>query len=114
MAIIDTLRPISTRKTGGGTAVPSGTLDEVTADDDDARTSSSRRQLRDNCFGSPPHPASQPPATGLVNRIRTDANVEILTWVGESTDRSHTLVNATCERPPCSNPEYGLPPLAHY
>lgn len=36
MAIIDTLRPISTRKTGGGIAVPSGTLDEVTADDDDA------------------------------------------------------------------------------
>src|SRR5690554_5277338 len=36
MAIIDTLRPIFTRKTGGGIAVPSGTLDEVTADDDDA------------------------------------------------------------------------------
>ena len=35
MAVIDTLRPISTRKMGGGTAVPSGTLDEVTADDDD-------------------------------------------------------------------------------
>lgn len=36
MAVIDTLRPISTRKTGGGIAVPSGTLDEVTADDNDA------------------------------------------------------------------------------
>src|SRR5690554_4810034 len=36
MAVIDTLRPIFTRKAGGGTAVPSGTLDEVTADDDDA------------------------------------------------------------------------------
>src|SRR5690606_4593621 len=36
MAVIDTLRPISTRRTGGGTAVPSGTLDEVTSDDDDA------------------------------------------------------------------------------
>src|SRR5690606_35165570 len=36
MAVIDTLRPISTRRVGGGTAVPSGTLDEVTADDNDA------------------------------------------------------------------------------
>jgi len=35
MAVIDTLRPIFTRKAGGGTAVPSGTLDAVTADDDD-------------------------------------------------------------------------------
>jgi len=36
MAVTDTLRPIFTRKTGGGTAVPSGTLNEVTSDNSDA------------------------------------------------------------------------------
>src|SRR5690554_3429718 len=35
MAVIDTLRPVSTRETGAGTAVPSGTLHGVTSDNDD-------------------------------------------------------------------------------
>jgi hypothetical protein len=35
MAVVDVLRPLITREDGGGTAVPSGTLDEVTADDSD-------------------------------------------------------------------------------
>lgn len=36
MAVTDVLRPISVRKTGAGTAVPSGTLDSVTDDDSDS------------------------------------------------------------------------------
>lgn len=36
MAQTDVLRPISTRFSGGGAAVPSGTLDSVTSDDSDA------------------------------------------------------------------------------
>lgn len=36
MAVTDTLRPVSVRKAGAGTAVPSGTLDSVTDDDSDA------------------------------------------------------------------------------
>jgi hypothetical protein len=36
MSIIDVLRPISVRKSGGGTSVPSGTLAAVTSDDSDA------------------------------------------------------------------------------
>lgn len=36
MAITDVLRPISVRKAGAGTAVPSGTLDSVTSDDSDS------------------------------------------------------------------------------
>lgn len=36
MAVIDVLRPVSVRKTGAGTAVPSGTLASVTSDDSDA------------------------------------------------------------------------------
>lgn len=36
MAVVDVLRPISVRKSGAGTAVPSGTLDSVTDDDSDA------------------------------------------------------------------------------
>lgn len=36
MAVTDTLRPISVRKTGGGTVVPSGTMAAVTSDDSDS------------------------------------------------------------------------------
>lgn len=36
MAVTDVLRPVSTRKAGAGTSVPSGTLDSVTDDDSDA------------------------------------------------------------------------------
>jgi hypothetical protein len=36
MAVTDVLRPVSVRKAGAGTAVPSGTLAEVTSDDSDA------------------------------------------------------------------------------
>jgi len=36
MAVVDVLRPVSVRKTGGGTAVPSGTLAAVTSDNSDA------------------------------------------------------------------------------
>lgn len=36
MAVTDTLRPVSIRLSGAGTATPSGTLNGVTADDDDA------------------------------------------------------------------------------
>lgn len=36
MAVIDVLRPISTRKAGSGTAVPSGTLHGVTSDNSDS------------------------------------------------------------------------------
>jgi hypothetical protein len=36
MAVTDVLRPISVRKTGGGTSVPSGTLAAVTSDDSDS------------------------------------------------------------------------------
>jgi len=36
MAVTDVLRPLSVRKTGGGTAIPSGTLAGVTSDNSDA------------------------------------------------------------------------------
>jgi hypothetical protein len=36
MAVIDTIRPVSTRFSGGGTVVPSGTMHGVTSDNDDA------------------------------------------------------------------------------
>lgn len=36
MAVVDTVRPISTRKTGGGTVVPSGTMHAATSDNSDA------------------------------------------------------------------------------
>lgn len=36
MAVTDTLRPISVRKTGGGTAVPSGTFAAITSDNSDS------------------------------------------------------------------------------
>lgn len=36
MSVVDVLRPISVRKTGAATTVPSGTLDAVTSDDSDS------------------------------------------------------------------------------
>lgn len=36
MAVTDTLRPVSVRKTGGGTVVPSGTMSAVTSDNSDS------------------------------------------------------------------------------
>src|SRR5690606_1268929 len=78
MAIIDTLRPIFTRKTGGGIAVPSGTLDEVTADDDDATYIEFPRGHFGDTWGlragrhAPPANRRRPRIRGRI-RLRTDA-----------------------------------------
>src|SRR5690606_17434166 len=121
MAVIDTLRPISTRKVGGGTAVPSGNLDEVTSDnDDDTYIEFPGANFGDNwSLRVAPH---TPPANHQRHRIRgririrTDAGSALedidlgrgeFDWI----DFPTVLADATfSERttPWSQRPEYGL------
>lgn len=81
MAVTDVLRPVSVRKNGGGTSVPSGTLSAVTSDNNDAT-------YIDENLGTNPwnlRVGSHTPTTHY-QRHRVRGRIRIRTDVGTATE----------------------------